>query len=254
MQALRKKLRSSKGTSILFALMLFLVCATVAAIILGSASTNLQKSKERKAQLQTYASVSSAARLLRDAVKDLSYIGVEHQETYGCTGMGLTLSDPDEHDTIYSFDQFERANDNTDFLSELLLEGAQKVYMSQLQYAVDKRIPFTGWSETFTIDDGLCPVSVIVSIDSDYALTFLLSPADENRKEDYHMTVICKSSVSDPTQTFEDLTCTHTWTHWTEDGIQVDEPDTSFTGQKTFYTTTIAWETGSIFKGVSRRE
>lgn len=68
------------------------------------------------------------------------------------------------------------------------------------------------------------------------------------------MTVICKSSVSDPIQTFEDLTCTHTWTHWTEDGIQVDEPDTSFTGQKTFYTTTIAWETGSIFKGVSRRE
>ena len=79
----KQKLNSSRGASILLALVLFLLCAMVSAVVVGSAMTNMQKVKNRREQQQVYYSVSSAARLLHDAMEQVSFVGSESVQTYG---------------------------------------------------------------------------------------------------------------------------------------------------------------------------
>ena len=50
----KQKLNSSRGASILLALVLFLLCAMVSAVVVGSAMTNMQKVKNRREQQQVY--------------------------------------------------------------------------------------------------------------------------------------------------------------------------------------------------------
>lgn len=83
----KQKLNSSRGASILLALVLFLLCAMVSAVVVGSAMTNMQKVKNRREQQQVYYSVSSAARLLHDAMEQVSFVGSESVQTYGCTNV-----------------------------------------------------------------------------------------------------------------------------------------------------------------------
>lgn len=57
---MREKLNSQRGASLLIALLYFLVCGLVAAVIIGAAMTNVQKLKGAHQRQQAYNSVSSA--------------------------------------------------------------------------------------------------------------------------------------------------------------------------------------------------
>lgn len=68
-KALRKladKLRSNKGVSMPLALLLFLVCATLASIVLAAATTSVGTVTTLKESESSYYSVTSAAKLFRD--------------------------------------------------------------------------------------------------------------------------------------------------------------------------------------------
>ena len=68
-EALRRladKLRSSKGVSMPLALLLFLVCATLASIVLAAATTSVGTATTLKESESSYYSVTSAAKLFRD--------------------------------------------------------------------------------------------------------------------------------------------------------------------------------------------
>lgn len=67
-----QKLKSEKGTSIFFGLLLFLVASVVSVVILNGAVTTIKRvESDRKAE-QNYLICSSAAKLLRDAIENSS--------------------------------------------------------------------------------------------------------------------------------------------------------------------------------------
>lgn len=80
-----RKLKSEKGTSIFFGLLLFMVAAVVSTVILNGAVTAMKRvESDRKAE-QNYLTCSSAARILRDAVENSS-IKWQKKVTYAVTG------------------------------------------------------------------------------------------------------------------------------------------------------------------------
>lgn len=65
---IRTKLRSKRGASITFALLLFLVCAALSAVVLVAATTAAGRISNIAETDQRYYSVTSAAELLRDSL------------------------------------------------------------------------------------------------------------------------------------------------------------------------------------------
>lgn len=79
-----RKLKSEKGTSIFFGLLLFMVAAVVSTVILNGAVTAMKRvESDRKAE-QNYLTCSSAARMLRDAIEN-SNIKWQKKVTYNGT-------------------------------------------------------------------------------------------------------------------------------------------------------------------------
>lgn len=66
MNEIRNKLRSSRGASITYALLIFLVCAVVSAVVIVAATTSSGRMSELAAMDQRYYAVNSAAELLCD--------------------------------------------------------------------------------------------------------------------------------------------------------------------------------------------
>ena len=66
MQAIRKKLNSQRGASMLMALLLMLVGIMVSAVIISAATSAAVNKRSEKEQQQAYLAVSSAAELVRD--------------------------------------------------------------------------------------------------------------------------------------------------------------------------------------------
>ena len=75
MKRLSKKLHSQRGASILLALLLFLVCAMVAASILAAAVSNAGKVRSNRVEQQKYLTLSSAIRLVADELQKAEYTG-----------------------------------------------------------------------------------------------------------------------------------------------------------------------------------
>lgn len=75
MKRLREKLHSKSGMSILLALLMFLVCAMVAASVLGAAASNAGKIRSNQVEHQKYLTLSSAMRLICDELERAEYTG-----------------------------------------------------------------------------------------------------------------------------------------------------------------------------------
>lgn len=75
MKRLREKLQSQSGTSILLALLMFLVCALVASSVLAAAASNAGRIRSGQVEHQKYLTLSSAIRLICDEVERAEYIG-----------------------------------------------------------------------------------------------------------------------------------------------------------------------------------
>ena len=75
MKGLRRKLHSQSGASILLALLLFLVCAMVAASILAASVSNAGKARSNRVEQQKYLTLSSAIRLVAEEIEKAEYRG-----------------------------------------------------------------------------------------------------------------------------------------------------------------------------------
>ncbi len=69
MRAIHTKLRSERGASITFALLLFLVCAVVASVVLTAGTAASGRLSQQAESDRRYYSVSSAARLLQTEIE-----------------------------------------------------------------------------------------------------------------------------------------------------------------------------------------
>lgn len=263
MKRVFRKLHTQSGASLLVALVFFLVCAMVAAVIMGSATTNTLKIKQRKEEKQVYNSVSSAAKFLRDTMNTVSMEGSESAVHYGCNDYApdqyhvlIGLSPEQEADTEDVMPVTAKQSGETvenDALIDLLRQGVQKVYQSRLELAADEKAPFDGWNESFVVDDGLCEVTVQVSIKNDYTLTFRLAPSDAAQQDLYNMVLTCEGKSEVEIRTDAPI-CSHAVTlqDLLSGGQTVTQGD--FTGTRRTNVTVIRWENGEIYKGGSSNE
>lgn len=107
MRALRKKLNSSRGASILMALLFLLVCMMVGASVLMAAASNAGKLRSNREEQQKYLTLSSALTLIYDELESVEYVGryqYEQKEMYRTEldTDGNAVSVLDHYDRIYS--------------------------------------------------------------------------------------------------------------------------------------------------------
>ena len=76
MNRIRNKLRSQTGASITFALLLFLVCATLCSVIITAATAASGRMSNMAETDQRYYAVTSAAELMKDVIKEHPAVSV----------------------------------------------------------------------------------------------------------------------------------------------------------------------------------
>lgn len=212
----------------------------------------MQKQKGRQTRQQAYYSVSSAAQLIRDEMTRVQYQGVERWDEYKCNRSDAAFLDA-QHEDVHACDPFRTTKEQGLSLTKLIARGAEKVYRSKLQWP-SIRESFSGWSEQFSVDDGVCPVDVTVKMDRDYRLTFVLSPADPELAEDYRVSLVCTGQIGEPVETLDSSECSHVILVWDFEANQNKNQRTTFPITIHYYTTDITWTRGTISKGVSRDE
>ena len=250
---MRQKLSSRRGASLLIALLYFLVCGLVAAVIIGAAMTNVQKLKGAHQRQQAYNSVSSAAQLIRDEMTRVQYQGMERWDEYECNRSDADIQGS-RHEDTYRWEGFSVSKESGKSLTALLQPGVEKAYYSHAKFPQNQQ-NFTGWEDSFTVDDGVCPVEVNVKIDRDYTLTFTLAPRQADLTEDYRMTLVSKGQAGEPVESSTNENCYHEKvTYWNSLANKYVTEGRNFPVEVHHYTTTIQWTRGTISKGVSRDE
>lgn len=239
MTAIRKKLNTQTGASILLALMLFLICGFVAAVTLGSASSNAHKYEHQRKEQQEYLAVSSAAALLKEVIEGTSFSGTEESKLYICRGDAETGDD-------YHEDAFEKVlkltvmhngkllNSTDERILSLIEDGVYAIFISQT-VNVDKDTSrltrlddkgAMGWKNSFDIEvDSGYPVNKIhadVTIASDYTMNILLSiPITAGTTDNGYTITLTFSGAGQPqnTDSEPELTCDHERTEKQPDDV-----------------------------------
>ena len=245
MTRLSQKLHSKRGASILLALMFFLICGFVGAVVLGSAVTNAEKLQGRKEDQQAYYAVSSAARLIRDALDGASCVGVEEQTIYQCVGGAAKdgVWTPALHSDLHPPLTLSLAPEREDSLAKLLRTAAEQVFQSKNRYTAPT--PFLGWSRDFTITaENLPEVDVHMTMGEEYTCVFTLKTKEGGN---YPMTLTC-GAKAEPVEVTQNESCAHTLL-WMDENGEEQQTDYTFAYQRDVLTTTITWSVGSLSKG-----
>ena len=104
MQAIRNKLRSRRGASLTFALLLFLVCAVVGSVVLTAGTAASGRMSQIAEMDQRYYSVNSAARLLINTINGEEVTIVETKAANGSPtykdGSGNAIDESTAFDSI----------------------------------------------------------------------------------------------------------------------------------------------------------
>lgn len=104
MGAIRKKLRSERGASILLALLFFLLCAMVGASVLMAAASNAGKSRSGREEQQKYLTLSSAMQLVCDELTAAEYTAKYEVQT---AVIQIYEYDEAEQMDVYKGDRYE---------------------------------------------------------------------------------------------------------------------------------------------------
>lgn len=193
-KALRNKLVSQSGASILLALAVMLVCAMVASVVLFAAAANVGKSGGVDARTRAFHSVSSAAQLLADNFADevprAEVSTIAH--SYACQAVHPTY-----------------VHDDADVVSELDLTFVAR-YVSTSPFiqtidnalhAIDPNDSSSSFEETLTLHaPELDDVVAIVKMDFEYNITVELSSVSDSGYQ-YAMTLQIPAMRSDPVST-----------------------------------------------------
>ncbi len=102
MNTILDKLRSGRGASISFALLLFLVCAVISSIVLVAGTSAAGRLSGMAKAEQRYYSVASTAKLIRDLMEgeSVTVIQTDDGDTYIVFGSSATQIDEVSMDTL----------------------------------------------------------------------------------------------------------------------------------------------------------
>lgn len=134
MQAIRNKLKTQKGASITFALLLFLVCAVISSVVIVAATTAAGRMSQLPQMDQRYYAVTSAANLLKSEIDGKEIVVSKHEGDY-------TAYYKDKPEEIYP-----TAKDNT------ILTDASIQYVKKKD-GVEEAVLIVGPDRSFTLKD-----------------------------------------------------------------------------------------------------
>ena len=136
MNAMKKKIKSDRGASISFALLLFLVCAVISSIVIVAGTTASGRMSEIAKMDQRYYSVTSAARLLCEMDKSNTVIQVtteatQSEDEYGKTGEPLEVVNEGFPKTEYYTEHYIEGTSDTPTTEPGLFEYAASVLLTK---------------------------------------------------------------------------------------------------------------------------
>jgi len=112
MNAIKNKIQSSKGASITFALLIFLVCAVVSSVVIVAGTTASGRMSQTAQTDQRFYAVSSAAELLTKAIDGQTVTVAQVTTKTTETGLdGSKTTDTDEEDPLVFVDDISGIDD-----------------------------------------------------------------------------------------------------------------------------------------------
>ena len=233
---IRRKLNSQSGASIVIALLFFLLCLTVGAVVLTAATANVGRVARIQNEQQAYFAVRSAAELLRDEIKGTQYHDRYEKWQTGSEERAGKIQNPNPAP------QFTPNSADLSNLMALIQGDAKNVFANDSQNKTN-----TLDQREFFVEAGseMCAVTVTWQMGTDYQLTFWLDTKDT---EKYHnpMTLTMKPSLSQKSDT-RVVTWTTTSTS-TVDG-ETHTVTHHHTGYIDYQTVDVVWDTGIVTKG-----
>lgn len=196
MARLKCIVKSERGASFLLAMLFFLVCGTVAAVVVLSASTNVERVKQQQAEEQAYLTLSSSAQTVKDvfAGKAIKFVG----STSGgqLVSSGLYRADDEGLNPVVedAFTNYIKAA-----CTQALL-GAGAAYTSTFEIDVDAE-GMDSVTGTLTITDANTHT---LAQGTAYNLKITLASSSEDYR--YTMTMNFKSSANGPSEATDPMT------------------------------------------------
>ncbi len=179
---IKKKLRSQRGASITFALLLFVVCAVLCSVVLAAA-TSASGRMSRIAEVdQRYYAVTSAAELLIDEFqKNPSVSVVEEIKTdFTTTYTNGTAGDPVEGEpvkTIYT--QIGNVKRNLDTIKSIQEDAAKNVYNKTTAEISDRKLSLSSTGSGLSYD--ALAVTVLEKLEEDGSIKLTLYNTYNNK-------------------------------------------------------------------------
>lgn len=168
---LQRKLHTTSGATILLALLFFLLCAVAGSVVLAAGSAASGRIAGLTDRQQTYYSVTSAARLVRDEIQ----------------GQKLSFYTKDGEETL--FYKEEPDGKWKELLEAMVAQVAAEPTKASYKSA---EVTITPWSDSMADE-----VKAEISIDNDYNLEIHLQVNDEAT---YACTMIIPAAVSQKAQ------------------------------------------------------
>lgn len=230
MKRMRKKLNDPTGASILFAILVFMLCILAGTAAVTAASANSGRYSHQRADQQRYLSVASAVRLLTGELTNNTFKGKVRITETKPTGEACEDTAP-KVEKVEEEDEEEKLGLSGD-LKALLEDYFKNLYYSEMGVKDDAAPASEAagtFSSTVTIEaDNMDIVTVKVEADR-YNVTLTLWAGTESEKA--YTTVVRLMAVEEPssgpvTKEYSGDTWTTTWdelitVRWPEENVVV---------------------------------
>lgn len=245
MNRLRQKLNSRSGASIVIALIFFLVCLTVGAVVLTAATANAGRVTRIQKEQQAYFAVRSAAELLRDEIEGETFTA--KQDVWD--GSNSNAPEDASNYPAYLVPAYSPEAASTAPLPKLrntLREQMIAFFKTHVEGGTPAKVDFS----EFTVDAGEDIPKVEVSwwIDGDYGLHFSLDTAATDTGKDYHYPMTLTFSAS---AEYKSRPRTASWTVPHTEGEGEDAVTVMVERSASYkrHSLEVSWNTGIITKG-----
>lgn len=205
MRAIKQKLSSQRGASLTFALLIFLVCAVVGSVVLTAGTAASGRMSKVTEMDQRYYSVSSAAKLLADAITDKSLVVIETTPKDGSTAQYKY----DDGDT-YSADSF----------TSIVKEAADYYIKNVSNCGVSQRKGDTRYVFTLSVDDK-DNLSVTVKEEITDRGNLVLYVQNKNTDDDYAIKLTFPGEINQTATEREEETVTRWKFVWSDPKMEI---------------------------------
>jgi len=274
--AVKNKLNSNRGASMMLALALFLVCVMVSSIIVVAASSNSSRNVLRAQRQRDYLAVSSAAEMLTKDLENIGqFVGFYERKVYGCQDFQNRVTKYHEGERVQGYEYQEgQIEDSMDAImvdehhpnvlsvevdtsegattvdglfKEMIIRASKMVYIDKIPYEENITISLA------EADERLPEVNCHFVMDREYNMTFELTTASS----EYAIVIKLEGSAVETATIIEPedeaFFCEHLIYYKAKqtDGSYADAEKTDIIyGASEHIRTTVTWGPPMVTKGV----